>query len=71
MKSFPTLPVPFVDLQYMASYYCTNLASPSLSALLTGTTDFIQRKLCPGLTHLQFSGVAQMGAGDGPYHNLP
>lgn len=71
MKSFPTLPVPFVDLQFMESYYCMNLASPSISALLTGTTDFIKRKLCPGPTHLQLSEVAWTGAGDGPYHNIP
>lgn len=53
MKSLPTLPVPFVDLQHTVSYYCTNLASPNISVLLTRTTDFILRKLCPRLNNLQ------------------
>lgn len=56
MKSFPTLPVLFVDLQHTVSYYCTNLASPNISALLTGTTDFILRKLCLRLNDLQVTG---------------
>lgn len=46
------------------------MASLSVSAPLTGTTDFIQRKLCPDLTHLQISGVVWMGAADGSNHNF-
>lgn len=60
-----------MDLQYMTGYYCKSLASLSISALLTGTTDFTQRKLCPGLTHLQISEVAWTGVADVPYQNFP